>query len=77
MTCPHTAGRWVPQEDDYWTGEPTPAEWVEHYTYEDFGVGRFRCTQCKEIGYYTGHWKNYYEKGIPCFGSDGVPRGGE
>lgn len=40
------------------------------------GIGRFRCTQCGRIGYYTGLWRDYYEKGIPCPGSDLAERDG-
>lgn len=43
-------------------------------TFVDLDIGRFRCTQCGEIGYYTGQWKAYFEHGIPCSGSDGVDR---
>lgn len=74
MTCDHT--RWVPgtpyfcdMEGEWMTSEPR-----QEFTYEDISVGAFRCTQCGHIGYYTGHWKNYYENGIPCSGSDGVSR---
>lgn len=44
----------------------------ERGTYEDIDIGRFKCTQCGEVGYYTGHWRDFFEKGIPCFGSDRV-----
>jgi hypothetical protein len=44
----------------------------ERNTYEDIDIGRFRCTQCNEVGYYTGHWREFFEKGTPCFGSDRV-----
>ena len=44
------------------------------FTYEDLDVGRFRCTQCGEVFYYTGSWRRYHEEGIPCSGSDGVRR---
>lgn len=59
-------------EDDW-------GEWVqpEPYTrslYEDIDIGRFKCTRCGHIGYYTGLWRDYFEKGIPCPGSDRVKR---
>jgi hypothetical protein len=43
-------------------------------TNEDLDIGRFRCTQCGEIGYYTGLWRDFYEEGIPCPGSNKVER---
>jgi hypothetical protein len=41
---------------------------------EDLDIGRWRCSACGEIGYYTGLWKRFYEEGIPCPGSDSVRR---
>jgi hypothetical protein len=36
-----------------------------HYTSEsacvDISIGAYKCTICKEVMYYTGKWKNYYE----------------
>ena len=43
-------------------------------TMEDLSIGRMRCTQCGEIGYYTGGWKRFYEEGAPCSGSETVTR---
>ncbi len=43
-------------------------------TYVDLDIGRFKCSQCGEIGYYTGHWKKFFEEGIPCPGSDNIRR---
>ena len=43
-------------------------------TTEDIDTGRFRCTQCGLVMYYTGLWKNFYEKGIPCPGSESIKR---
>lgn len=43
-------------------------------TYHDLSWGAFYCTQCLEVKYYTGLWKNYYENGVHCSGSDGVTR---
>jgi hypothetical protein len=40
----------------------------------DLDIGRFRCSLCGDIGYYTGLWRNFYEKGIPCPGSELVRR---
>lgn len=74
MSCDHKRGRWAPGGTDDWTGEDLPDVWIEEYTSVDIDVGRFKCTQCGEIGYYTGLWKRYFEEGVPCSGSDGVPR---
>jgi len=43
----------------------------EHWT-EDIDTGRFRCTRCGLVMYYTGLWRDYFEKGIPCPGSDRI-----
>ena len=43
-------------------------------TQEDLDIGRFNCTQCGEVGYYTGQWKRFFEEGIPCAGSDRIDR---
>lgn len=72
--CDHKFGSWVDSGIDSWTGEKLPDEYVETYTYADLSVGRFHCTQCGEIGYYTGLWRKFYEEGIPCPGSEGVQR---
>lgn len=73
-TCQHKRWRSEPGGTDDWTGETLPDYWWEEYTYEDLDLSRFRCTQCGEVGYYTGLWRDYHEKGIPCSGSDRVPR---
>lgn len=31
-------------------------------TYEDIDIGRYRCTQCGEVFYYTGLWKKHWEE---------------
>ena len=43
-------------------------------TQVDISVGAWQCTQCGEVGYYTGNWKRYYEEGTPCAGSGTAPR---
>jgi hypothetical protein len=75
MTCQHTRGKWVQGGTDDWTGEDLPDVYIEESTTEDIDTGRFRCTQCGLVMYYTGQWKDFYEKGIPCSGSDRVKRG--
>lgn len=72
MNCTHaeTTGRYVEVEHPI-TGE-VEREWEEQTQslYEDIDVGRFRCTRCGEVGYYTGSWKKFFETGEPCPGSD-------
>ncbi len=33
-------------------------------TFKDIDLHRYKCTQCGEIGYYSGAAENYYTKGI-------------
>lgn len=74
MTCTHTEWVYPPPRQDEFSGEmiTTMEQAYERNTYEDIDIGRFKCTQCGEVGYYTGHWRDFFEKGIPCFGSDRV-----
>lgn len=74
VACEHKAGRMYPGGKCPMTGEPQPDVWIVEFTYRDLDVGRFECTQCREVFYYTGHWRNYHEHGIPCPGSEGVRR---
>lgn len=53
--------------EEYWV-DPSGYEW----TYLEISTGRYQCTQCKEMFYYTGLWRDYYEKGIDCFGADRI-----
>lgn len=73
MTCTHrTPTRWVYAEVDIGLGE-TEVQLVEEggeYSTEDISIGAFRCTQCGEVGYYTGLWKAHYETGAPCPGDN-------
>lgn len=39
-------------------------EYETRSTFEDIDLHRYKCTQCGEIGYYSGAAKNYYENGI-------------
>lgn len=51
----------------------TETQWVAlggKSAMQDLDIGRFRCALCGDIGYYTGLWRDFYEKGIPCPGSD-------
>jgi len=71
MTCTHTVNnsRYVEVQHPI-TGE-FELEWEDRhdYTYVDIDVGRFRCTQCGLVQYYTGLWKAFFEEGTPCSGS--------
>lgn len=78
MDCTH-------REPDKWIWEEVIDEWsgdtivVKNRYYGrsldvDLDIGRFQCTACGRIGYYTGQWREYHEKGVPCFGSDHVHR---
>jgi hypothetical protein len=40
------------------------------YTFDETEIGRFWCTQCGLVQYYTGLWRRFFEEGIPCSGSD-------
>ncbi len=77
-TCDHLEklpGGHVQVEHPY-TGE-VYYEWQngeERSTTEELQWGRFRCTQCGHVMYYTGLWKKYWEEGIPCAGSSLVPK---
>ena len=65
MTCDHM--KWVypePVLDDYAYGEvwihPEP---YQVSTTEDIDVGRYKCTQCGHVMYYTGLWREHWEGG--------------
>jgi len=77
--CTHTreTSKWVTTIDDWYGGETS--EWVYNteYTTVDIGVGAFQCTQCKKVRYYTGSWREFYEEGKPCSGSDYSERTGD
>jgi hypothetical protein len=48
-----------------YTGEECiDRKWEWEDTFEDLDVHRYKCTQCGEIGYYSGAAENYYTKGI-------------
>jgi hypothetical protein len=69
MSCTHTQ-----QEPAYWYEDECPftgerhGEWREGEvvsTTEDMDTGRYRCTQCGEVMYYTGRWRDLYEGKTP------------
>lgn len=63
MACSHTEEKayWV--EDDFWGDGHGWWEYETKGTYEDIDLGRYRCTRCYEIFYYTGKWKEHHEGG--------------
>lgn len=67
MACTHrTPEHWVWQDVEVSPWGDTEQQLVpvgNESTYEDLDVGRFRCTQCGEVGYYTGLWRAYHEQG--------------
>lgn len=75
MSCAHSIDKssWEAVETDPWGG--TETQWVpsSRWTFEELGIGAFRCTQCGEVMFYTGKWKRFYENGEPCSGSSLVP----
>lgn len=68
--CNHMTWVYPQDEQDDYTGEWYRPEPYQQSTQEDLDVGRFKCSRCGEIGYYTGLWKRYFEEGIPCPGSE-------
>lgn len=72
--CDHTKDGYeeVLLEDD--DGEYTRYYPVKVSAMEDIDTGRMKCTICGAIEYYTGQWKDFWEKGIPCLGSDKFKR---
>lgn len=74
MPCTHRTPDcwvWVEVETDpfYGATEQQLVNTGGQSTQEDINIGSFRCTQCGEVGYYTGLWRDYFEKGVPCPGS--------
>jgi len=60
--CTHTRTneRWVTEDDGY--GD-TISYWdyKEESTCIDIDIGRYKCTRCNKIMYYTGLWKQHWE----------------
>ena len=65
MSCSHrTPTREVWEEVEVGLYGETEMQYVTvggESTEVDMDIGRFRCTQCGKIGYYTGTWRNHYE----------------
>ena len=65
--CPHETTRQVWRSPGIdMDGEPLPSRWITEFstTCVDIDTGRFRCTECGEVMYYTGKWKKYWEEGV-------------
>ena len=73
-SCDHLRWEYPPPYEHCITGEMIESTPIQVFTYEDIDIGRFKCVQCGEVGYYTGHWKRFFEEGIPCPGSDKINR---
>ncbi len=63
-TCTHetTTQRWRPGYEDDW-GTEVQGEW-EYETVNttvDIDIGRYKCTQCGKVMYYTGLWREHWE----------------
>lgn len=75
MVCNHKEpDHWNYERVDagFWDNEPE-YDWVfvtGQSWCEDIDTGRYRCTKCNKIMYYTGLWREYFEEGKPCPGSD-------
>ena len=67
MTCTHSreTSRWV-ETDSWYEDSGATGEWVysTESTTVDLDLHRYQCTQCKEIFYYSGRAKDYYENGV-------------
>jgi hypothetical protein len=72
--CDHHAsyGYYAETVND-WTGE-LEREWKteERCLQVDLDLHRFQCTRCKEIGYYSGAARAYYEEGKRAPGVQGL-----
>jgi hypothetical protein len=59
--CTHDSWFHPPIYQDDYTGEWVTPVSYKRSTTEDIDTGRFRCTQCGKVFYYTGRWKEHYE----------------
>lgn len=72
MPCDHTNWVYPPPYEDDWDGHMVYPEPHQVSSTKDLDTGRYQCTQCGKIMYYTGLWRDFYEHGIPCSGSDNI-----
>jgi hypothetical protein len=65
MTCTHSTTNQIWVTKDYF-GEECEGYWEYETvsTTEDIDTHRYRCTMCKQIMYYSGAAREYYESGI-------------
>lgn len=62
MSCTHQTSRqvWV-EEENWYTGETEGHwEWKTEQTIVDIDIGRYKCTRCGEVMYYTGTWRKHW-----------------
>lgn len=66
MTCTHSreVSEWIDEHESHWGTIPGEWHYSTQHTYVDLDLHRYQCTQCKEIFYYSGRARDYYEKGI-------------
>ena len=66
ISCKHQRRIQVktPVYSNYISDESIDVSWIWEDTFEDIDIHRYKCTQCGEIGYYSGAAKDYYTKGI-------------
>ena len=74
MACTHERqnSEYVTEVDDFYGTESSRWVYTTVSTTQDIDTGRYRCTQCGEVMYYTGQWRDFFEKGKPCAGSDRI-----
>jgi hypothetical protein len=65
MTCAHETIEDVYVEVDDGYGGTYP-EWQQRVTRHtvDIDTGRYRCTRCGEVMYYTGTWRQHWTGGV-------------
>ena len=67
MSCNHQSTRQYYVEDfvnDWGDTEPGHWEWETVSTTVDIDLHRYKCTQCKQVMYYSGAAREYYETGV-------------
>jgi hypothetical protein len=64
MSCTHQTTKefWVDEFENDW-GYTEPGHWERETvsTTVDIDTGRYKCTQCGEVMYYTGTWRKHWE----------------
>lgn len=73
--CTHeqTHQEWVEEsEEDFWGNRYDSGRWqtISKSFLEDLDLHRYQCTRCKEIFYYSGKAKDFFENGKK---SEGIP----